>query len=200
MHDLSRRALIAFSAALAGALAAAPALAQPSDDELVQRAVSYLDSMVSVKGRFQQVDQKGGAADGTFYLARPGRARFEYDAPSSLLITSDGKTLIVTDAQRHTFQRAALGSTPLAVFLSDHIRIDRGAHVTRVERSSDGFAVTAVGAHANQGQITLSFTDRPLRLSGWQVTDAAGHVTRVTLSALVPIAPPPADFFTQQQG
>lgn len=201
MSDLTRRGAFAAlsTAALAGAaLTATPTFAQ-SDDELVQRAVRYLDGLVSVKGRFQQVDQKGGAANGTFYMARPGRARFEYDAPSSLLITSDGRTVILTDAQRHTFQKVALAATPLAPFLSDHIRLDRGARVTGVQRTGDGFGITAVGEHANQGQITLYFADRPLRLAGWQVTDAGGHVTRVTLSALVPIASPPADFFTQTQ-
>ena len=203
MADPTRRgALAAFStAALAGAaLTALPAWAQgPSDDELVQRAIHYLDGLVSVKGRFQQADQKGGTADGTFYMARPGRARFEYDAPSSLLITSDGRTVIVSDQQRHTFQHEALASTALGVFIGDHIRMDQGAHVTRVDRSEGGFAITAIGPHAREGQITLYFADRPLRLTGWQVTDAGGQVTRVTLSALVPIAPPPADFFTQTQ-
>ncbi|HEX3406001.1 MAG TPA: outer membrane lipoprotein carrier protein LolA, partial [Caulobacteraceae bacterium] len=175
MSDLTRRgALAALStAALAGAaLAAFPALADPSDEELVQRAIHYLDGLASVKGRFQQADQKGGTADGTFYMARPGRARFEYDAPSSLLITSDGKTVILTDQQRHTFQRVALASTPLGVFLGDHIRIDQGAHVTQVDRTQGGFAITAVGPRARDGQITLYFADKPLRLTGWQVTDA----------------------------
>ena len=202
MSDLTRRgALAALSTvALAGAaLFALPAFADPSDDDLVQRATHYLDGLTSVKGRFEQADQKGGTADGTFYMARPGRARFEYDAPSSLLITSDGKTVILSNQQRHTFQKVALASTPLGVFLGEHIRVDQGAHVTGVDRSEGGFAITAVGPRARDGQITLYFADRPLRLTGWQVTDAGNHVTRVTLSALVPIAPPPADFFTQTQ-
>ena len=202
MPDLTRRgALAALSTAAlaAAALTALPAWAEPSDDELVQRAIRYLDGLASVKGRFEQADQKGGTADGTFYMARPGRARFEYDAPSSLLITSDGKTVILSDQQRHTFQHVALASTPLGVFLGDHIRMDQGAHVTNVDRTQGGFAITAVGQRPRDGQITLYFTDRPLRLSGWQVTDAGNHVTRVTLSALVPIAAPPADFFTQTQ-
>jgi hypothetical protein len=71
--------------------------------------------------------------------------------------------------------------------------------VTSVQRSGNGFAITAVGPHANQGQITLYFADKPLRLTGWQVIDAGKHVTHVALSALVPTAPPPEDFFTQTQ-
>jgi outer membrane lipoprotein-sorting protein len=198
MADLTRRGALVAVATVA-LLAAPGAYAQTSDDELVDRAIHYLDGLASVKGRFEQQDQKGGTADGTFYMARPGRARFEYDAPSSLLITCDGKTVILSDAQRHTFQHVALASTPLGVFLGDHIRMDQGAHVTDVERTQAGFAITAVGRRAKDGQITLYFADRPLRLAGWQVTDAGGHVTHVTLSALVPIAPPPADFFTQTQ-
>jgi outer membrane lipoprotein-sorting protein len=202
MPHLTRRgALAALSTTALVAVTSAPAWAQggPSDSELVDSAIHYLDGLVSVKGRFEQADQKGGTADGTFYMARPGRARFEYDAPSSLLITCDGKTVILSDQQRKTFQRVALASTPLGVFLSDHIRVDQGAQVTRVDRTDGGFAITARGVHPRDGQITLYFADRPLRLSGWEVTDAGGHVTHVTLSALVPIAAPPADFFTQTQ-
>ncbi|HEX4097854.1 MAG TPA: outer membrane lipoprotein carrier protein LolA [Caulobacteraceae bacterium] len=191
-----RAALTLFAAPL---LLATPALAAPGDDPLVARAIGYLDGLVSVKGRFKQSDEKGGEADGTFYLARPGRARFEYDAPSGLLITCDGRTVIVSDSQRKTFQRVALSSTPLAVFLSDHIRLDRGAQVTNVEHNADGFSITARGPNANEGQITLFFAERPLRLSGWAVNDAQGHLTRVTLGALISINPPPADFFSQTQ-
>ena len=36
------------------------------------------------------------------------------------------------------------------------------------------------------GQITLTFTDAPLALQGWSVTDAQGRATRVALSGLTP--------------
>jgi outer membrane lipoprotein-sorting protein len=196
---LTRLSTLALLAIPLSAGLVTPSLAdEPSDDDLVQRAIRYLDGLASVKGRFRQEDRKGGSAEGTFYMARPGKARFEYDAPSSLLITSDGKTVILSDEQRKTFQKVALASTPLAVFLSDHVRLDRGAQVTRVDRTDTGFAVTAHGPRAKDGQITVYFADRPLRLAGWEVTDAGNHTTHVTLSALVPIAPPPDDFFTQQ--
>ena len=193
----TRRAALAVLAA--PLLFGTSALAQTADDALVQRGIGYLDGLVSVKGRFHQVDEKGGVADGTFYLARPGRARFEYDAPSGLLITCDGRTVIVSDSRRGSFQHVPLASTPLGVFLSDHIRVDRGAQVTRVDRTDDGFAVTARGPHANEGQITLYFADRPLRLSGWSVVDPQGRVTRVSLGALIAVNPPPADYFSQTQ-
>jgi outer membrane lipoprotein-sorting protein len=178
-------------------LLAGPAVAAPSDDPQVARAIGYLDGLVSVKGRFQQSNEKGGEADGTFYLARPGRARFEYDPPSGLLITCDGRTVTLSDSRRGAFQHVPLSSTPLAVFLSDHIRLDRGAQVTRVDRSNGGFSITARGPQSAAGQITLYFTDGPLRLTGWAVVDAQSHVTRVTLGPLSAISPPPDSFFSQ---
>ncbi|HZZ87466.1 MAG TPA: outer-membrane lipoprotein carrier protein LolA [Caulobacteraceae bacterium] len=198
IRRLSRRlALVAL-----GALVALPSLAHADaeDDALVAKAVAYLDGLVAEKGAFQQTDQRGDQVTGTFYLARPGRARFEYNPPSSLLITSDGKTVIVSDSRLKTFQRMPLSSTPLGVFLSEHIRLDRGAKVVRVDRSPGGFSITARDSRAlAQGQVTLYFNQAPMRLAGWAITDARGYTTRVALGALSPLANPSPDLFTQTQ-
>jgi len=199
-HPTTRRTALLLLAApilLAGPAVTGRAWAAPADDPLVARAIGYLDGLTSVKGRFQQTNEKGGEADGTFYLARPGRARFEYDPPSGLVITCDGRTITLSDSRRGAFQHVALSSTPLAVFLSDHIRLDRGAQVTRVDRSEGGFSITARGPQSAAGQITLYFTENPLRLTGWAVVDAQSRVTRVTLGPLAAISPPQDSFFSQ---
>src|SRR5271154_5949045 len=136
-----RMAFLALAAFLA-----APALTRadpsPEDHALVSRAVAYLDGLTAMKGAFQQTDPKGVSVTGTFYLARPGRARFEYNPPSGLLITSDGKTVTLSDSRLKSFQRFPLSSTPLALFLADHIRLDKGAQVTGVEHNANGFSIT----------------------------------------------------------
>src|SRR5271165_5041623 len=112
MIAVSRRlALLALTACLT-----LPAVtpADPQDDGLIARAVAYLDALTAAKGTFQQTDPRGVTVTGTFFLARPGRARFEYDPPSGLLITSDGKTVIMSDSRLKTFQHFALSATPLA--------------------------------------------------------------------------------------
>ena len=198
IRSFSRRlALLALATVLA-----APALAQadPQDDALVAKAVAYLDGLTSVKGAFQQTDQKGVTVTGTFYLARPGRARFQYDPPSGLVITSDGKTVVLTDSRLKTLQRIPLSSTPLALFLADHIRLDRGAKVAHVDRTTQGFSITARdGRGLAQGEITLYFNDGPMRLAGWGIVDAQGRATRVALGALSPLANPSPDLFAQSQ-
>ncbi len=194
---LSRRTLLsAFGMALAS-----PALAarSPENDELIARAIAYLDGLTSVESRFTQSDAKGREAAGTLWLARPGRARFQYDPPSGYLITCDGKTITVSDSRLKNLQRFPLNSTPLSVFLADHIRLDRGAHVTRVDRSTGGFSVTARDSRGlAQGEITLYFTDDPMRLTGWVVIDAEARMTRVTLAGLKSVPTPDASLFTQE--
>ena len=109
--------------------------------------------------------------------------------------------MLVTDSKRGTFQKLALSSTPLAIFLAEHIRLDKGAHVTRVDRDAGGFSVTARGSPGlGNGQIVIYFAEGPLKLTGWVVVDAQNKLTRVTLGPLTAIATPPASFFTQAAG
>lgn len=183
---LTRRSL---TLALAAATLGGPALAQaplpPADQALVARATSYLEGLTEAKARFVQTDARGQTVTGTVYLKRPGKARFAYDPPSGLLVVSDGSTVSVQDSRLKTFDKYPLGATPLSLFLAKQIRLDRGVQVTGVTRAADGFSLTARdGRKQTAGQITLTFSDSPLKLDGWSVTDAQGRATRVQLQGL----------------
>ena len=183
---LSRRSL---TLALAAAPFATPAFAQAAlgaaDKALVDRAVAYLEGLTEAKGRFVQTDHRGRSTTGQLYMKRPGKARFAYDPPSGLLVVSDGGVVSVQDKRLKTFDQYPLGATPLSLFLARTIRLDRGVAVTRVQRLADGFTITARdGKKETAGQIALTFTDSPLALAGWTVTDAQGRPTRVQLQGL----------------
>ena len=188
----TRRRLLALAAAAAAALgptahAAAPAAPALSaeDQALVDKAVAYLQGLSEAQGRFVQTDSRGGAAQGEIFLKRPGKARFAYAPPSGLTVVSDGGRVIVSDTRLNTFTAYPLGATPLSLFLAKTIRLDRGVQVTRVSRGADGFSITARdGKRETAGQIVLSFTDNPMTLVGWAVTDAQGRTTQVRISGL----------------
>lgn len=184
---LTRRAL---TLAIAALPLTTPALAQgltAPDQALVDRAVAYLQGMGEAKARFVQTDARGANTEGTVFLKRPGKARFAYDPPSGLVVVSNGATVSVADSRLKTFDAYPLVSTPLSLFLAKTIRLDRGVQVTRVARMSDGFSITARDLKKETaGQITLTFTDAPLALRGWSVTDAQGRATRVALTGLAP--------------
>lgn len=180
---LTRRSL---TLALAAAPVAGPAFAQTSlpaaDQALVDRAIAYLEGLGEAKARFVQTDARGRATTGQLFMKRPGKARFAYDPPSGLLVVSDGGVVSVQDKRLKTFDQYPLAATPLSLFLARTIRLDRGVRITRVARMADGFAITARdGKKQTAGEIILTFTDRPLSLVGWTVTDAQQRPTRIQL-------------------
>ncbi|HKP78435.1 MAG TPA: outer-membrane lipoprotein carrier protein LolA [Phenylobacterium sp.] len=183
---LTRRSL---TLALAAAPLAGPAMAQAplaaADQALVDRAVAYLEGLNEAKARFVQTDARGRTTTGQLFMKRPGKARFAYDPPSGLLVVSDGGVVSVQDTRLKTFDQYPLGATPLSLFLAKTIRLDKGVTVTRVARLANGFSITARdGRKETAGQITLTFTDAPLALAGWTVTDAQGRSTQVQLQGL----------------
>jgi len=191
-------ALLAIAAMAPAALAASPPPLSAQDSATVAKAVAYLQGLTSAKGRFVQTDQRGGQATGVLYLERPGKARFEYDPPTTLLITSDGRTVSVANSRLKTLQHYPLSATPLGLFLAKEIRLDRGARVTAVTPRPGGFSITAVDVRGvGQGQIALNFGAEPLRLTGWTITDAQRRVTQVELQGLEPTGDLPASLFVQ---
>ena len=191
-----RRALIAagFGLALLGltgpsAAGAAPPNAPLSADDkaLADRAAAYLQSLGEMKGRFDQIDYRGGLSHGDIYLKRPGKARFAYDPPYSLLVISDGANVMVSDPRLKAANRYLLAMTPLSILLAKQVRLDRGVAVTRVDHFTDGFAITARDAHhRSQGEITLTFADNPMALREWKMTDAQGRITDIRLTSFAP--------------
>lgn len=181
---LDRRTL---TLALAAAAIAPAALAQPlgeADMALVQKATDYLQGLDEAKGRFTQTDAAGHVTTGTFFLKRPGKARFEYDPPSGLVVVSDGAAVTVADARLPSFTRYPLGTTPLALFLAKTIRLDKGVAITGVERQGNAFTILARDGHKKIGQLALTFTEAPMQLISWAATDAQGRTTRVRLTGL----------------
>jgi len=182
---LARRRFFALAlAALATPVLAEPSAALSADDQsLLERARTYLLGLTSAMGRFTQTDPRGHVTTGTFYLRRPGRARFEYDPPSGLVVASNGFRVAVLNRRLGTLDAYPLGATPLGVLLSRDIRIDKNVEVGAVKRRPGGFEIVARQASKrNEGEISLDFNDAPTALAGWAITDAQGGVTRVKLA------------------
>ena len=87
------------------------------------RVDAAMNSTVSFSGRFAQYASDGSFAQGQVYIKRPGKLRFEYDAPNPLLIVSDGVTLTQQDKALETIDRVPLSATPLNFFLKENINL-----------------------------------------------------------------------------
>jgi outer membrane lipoprotein-sorting protein len=176
--------------------APAPAALSDRDQALVRRATAYLDGLDTATGAFVQTSSDGRRSEGTVWLQRPGRARFDYAPPSGLKIAADGHVVTVVDERLKTIHSYPLGATPLSLFLARHVALDQGARIEAVQPTAGGFSIRVRGGRGDaRGSISLEFRDDPLALVGWAVTDARGAVVRVALSHFDRSAPRPAAFF-----
>jgi outer membrane lipoprotein carrier protein len=108
------------------AAAAAPGRAAEAD-RLVERIQATYDGLRDLTAEFHQRSTVGSVgrtleARGVLYLKRPGRMRWEYQAPEARLIVTDGKVLwMYTPDERQVLVQdladAFAGSTPLAFLL-----------------------------------------------------------------------------------
>lgn len=156
--------------------------------DALARISKALNGVTTLKADFTQVDVKG-VSSGRFYLARPGKLRFEYDPPTPTLIVADGKRVTVRDLKMKTDYRARIGETPLRLLLNADIDLSKDARVTEVQREGSQLAITAVETKGyGQGQITFIFNDpggdKTPELQRWVVIDPTGAQTAVTLNAV----------------
>lgn len=147
------------------------------------RIDNALNNTGSFSGRFLQTGADGVMDEGTIYIRRPGKLRFEYDAPNPLLIISDGVTLLQQDRSLETADRVPLSATPLNFFLKEDVDLARDTEVIGLIKTPTEMRVTARDGSGNiDGDITLIFDSKTLAMRGWYITDSFGGITRIDLS------------------
>lgn len=176
--------LAAVSVATAEAQAAAlPAAALSAADRAdLARIEAYLNGVHTLKARFLQVAPNGGLSEGTAWMERPGRMRFEYDPPTPLLLVAGHGLFFFHDSQLNQTTNLPLNATPLGLLLRDNLRLAGDVTVTGIERLPGQIQVSMVRtATPDDGSLTLVFADDPLALQQWMVVDAQRQETRVRL-------------------
>lgn len=170
--------------ALPSAFAAPPraAVLSPEDRADVQRVEQYLNGIHSLTAHFQQFGQDGGTAGGRVFVARPGRMRFEYAAPSPILLLADGTWVVYIDNQLKQVSYLPISSTPAWFLLRDKISLADGVTITKFERGPGVIRISLVeNKSPENGLLTLTFADKPLELKQWTIVDQQGKSTTVVL-------------------
>ncbi len=170
-----------------------------ADKARINSATAYLQGLGSAQGRFEQTDFKGRVTTGNWYLQRPGKIRFEYDAPYSAVIVSNGQSVNMWDPRLQSFDSYPLSETPLSLFLSKQIRLDQGVVVTQVTSDANSFNLKARDRRKQvEGSITITFEQTPggaLTLRQWMIVDAQGRPTTVRLTSFTRDSRLGADLF-----
>lgn len=155
-------------------------------DDAVVRANLYFNGISTLYGDFVQIGADGRKIGGKLYLARPGKLRFDYDAPSTLEVIADGSSVVVRDRKLATQDAYPLSQTPLKFLLRDRIDLAADLKVTNVASEPDGIRVSVEDwtTFGGTSRIVLYFDPEMRNLSQWRITDPQGYQTVVMLSNL----------------
>ncbi|PRY80756.1 LolA family protein [Marivita geojedonensis] len=147
---------------------------------------NYLNKLTSAEASFTQINADGTISTGTVYLRRPGKVRFEYNPPEQALVMANNGTVVVFDRKLGGDPESyPLNRTPLGLILARNVDLSRANMV--VAHGYDGTATTVTAQDPDNpeyGSIQLKFTDNPVELRQWIITDDGGGQTTVILGAL----------------
>ena len=168
-------------------------IARLSPDQVatITRLEAYLNDLSTVKSRFVQISTRGNFAEGDLYLSRPGRIRFEYDPPHPVLLISDGHSFLYYDREMKNATFIPMEDSPLWFLIQERVSLTDEIDIVSMIEEDATITVTLRGESMEDvGEVTLVFSDQPIELRKWIVTDAEGITIQIALiepSFAVPI-------------
>ncbi|WP_425492369.1 LolA family protein [Novosphingobium jiangmenense] len=182
----SAAALSLALAAATPAMLAAPTVAQAQASD-IDRAVSALRGITTLRANFTQSDRSGQNVSGVLTMKQPGKIRFQYQKGVPLLIVGDGKALTMIDYEVRQVQRWPIGNSPLGALLDPNKDVARFAR--QLPTGDPGVISLQVRdpKHPEYGTITMIFVrngNAPggLQLDSWVALDSQNKRTTVRLS------------------
>jgi outer membrane lipoprotein-sorting protein len=157
----------------------------PDIQASVGKINAYFNSFTTLRGELVQTSPRGRAAKGKFYIAKPGKLRFEVDPPTPYIMASDGKWLTLTNKKMNRGDQFPLSKTPMRLLVSSQLDLLKEADV--VSFAQDG-GVTTIALSDKKGsipgQIVLVFDETQDTLQQWIIIDGKGQRTTVELANL----------------
>ena len=186
--DPRRRTLLGFGLAAFGAAilgGALPGFSLVSGAKAAagaaQKIADHFSSVQTMTGEFVQFGPRGEQTGGKFYIQRPGKIRFNYEAPSSTTVVSDGRSVVVENIKLKTADLYPLSKTPLKLLLDDNIDLS-GDKVKSVKEEDDLTTIQLADKSVfGSAKITMMFDSKSYDLRQWTITDAQGKDTTVMI-------------------
>ena len=156
----------------------------PEESADIRRIEDYLNGIKTMQARFTQINPDGSSAQGTLHVQRPGLLRFDYDPPDSYLVVANGVWFIYVDRELQQVSHIPLRQTLAWFLVRDPISLTDDVSITGFERGPGTIRVSFVESDEPvSGSVTFAFSDHPLQLKSWSITDPQRQDTRVTIDS-----------------
>ena len=130
-------------------------------ESILGKVEDNLNKVRSLKATFIQRGPEGNVDEGTIFLERPGKIRFEYADDNPILVVSNGDMLSFVDYEIKQVSRWPIDKTPLSVLVDDHIDLkDQDIEIPEMIRFAGLIKMSVLQPdQKDQGYITLIFED-----------------------------------------
>ena len=160
--------------------------AQINDDKSIKKVKDYLSKLVSLEANFVQISSDGEIKKGKIFISLPGKLRISYEKPNDLLITSIGFWLVVQDMRLKQTNNFPINQTPLNLFLNKQLDFDNNKFDINYEQESGLISLEFIGKDQFTGtSFKLIFTENPIQLKKWVITDEFENKTSVLFQNLI---------------
>lgn len=151
--------------------------------EIVKRANAFFNASPVMIADFVQIGGDGKRAEGKLYVQRAGRLRFEYAAPATLELVSDGAQVLIRDRKLKSQTLYFIDQTPLKFLMKEKIDLERDAKLvdTAVEDSGVHVLLEDRMTFGGLSKIQLVFDPKSFKLTQWRITDPQGNETQLSL-------------------
>ena len=150
----------------------------------VPQIENYINSIRTLEAHFVQSNPNGSILQGTLYVRRPGRMRFQYDPPSQLKIVADGTQVTMWDPATHDFGQWPIGWTAASFLVKEPLKLSGDLTVQSLTRNADGLieATIVQTRKPQEGKVIVRFAENPMALRGWSIVDNRGNKVDVALT------------------
>ena len=84
----------------------------------------YLNGITTAQAPFSQINDDGSLSTGKLYMHRPGKMRFEYDAPNSGVVIAGAGAVVIQDPKSNQPPETyPLKRTPLSLILARTVNL-----------------------------------------------------------------------------
>ena len=146
----------------------------------------YINGLTTLQADFEQINSDGSIDTGKLYIRRPGRMRLEYTAPNNaLVIAGAGSVAIFDDKSKNGPTLFPLKKTPLNLLLKKNVDLSKNEMITEHTANNENtFIVAKDPKRKSQGSIKMMFSNSPVSLQGWTITNQSNQKTKIILDKL----------------
>jgi outer membrane lipoprotein-sorting protein len=161
----------------------------PANSEVMLKSKdieTYLNSIKTLHADLIQISSNGEVQTGILLIKKPGQLRFEYDAPSDHIVIASGLLLVIIDKKSTSEpQRYLTSQTPIGYLLDETVNLRNHAALEAIAIKDTLIHVSFYDKKKpTAGKLRLVFSQNPIALKEWTITNYSGEETRVLLEKL----------------